>query len=338
MAENEFLPPLDERELMSPEPEVQATVSDAIDEFFNTPLDIFPFSERTSKPDRFHVFFGKAIADRFPSDEDIRQIIARFGRRFFKSMVGYMWIKRLLLVVGLAGVSALVLWGPGLAQGFGLTAYPALGAIGGAMVLIYAILLGINALIYAQYRYALENRCYSLSRLIVQRTREMQNLFLSIKAMPDQEETRFPDGAAWGARASYLMRLLVWVGQRMEYLERYLQMEMWRTRRERYWLSWAGGLGIVLIMGLWGWWLAMLAPPAGGETDFRILQAASALVGLLMAFSSYALFKTPVNLARDKLGAEGWVRYATLDLDNALGDQVRRDKERIVEYRNLNKR
>jgi hypothetical protein len=69
-----------------------------------------------------------------------------------------------------------------------------------------------------------------------------------------------------------------------------------------------------------------------------MLQGAAALVGLVMALSSYAFFKTPVNLARDKLGAEGWVRYSSLDLDNALGDQVRRDKERIVEYRNLNKR
>jgi len=57
-----------------------------------------------------------------------------------------------------------------------------------------------------------------------------------------------------------------------------------------------------------------------------------------MALTSYALFKTPVNLARDKLGAEGWVRYATLDLDNAVGDQVNRDKQRVTEYRNLNKR
>jgi hypothetical protein len=335
MDHDEYLAPLAERELMSPEPEVQASVSEDIDKFFNTPLDIFPFSETTKKPKRFHVFFGEAIAERFPDDEDLRQIMARFGRRFFKAMVGYMWVKRLLLVIGLIGVSALILWGPAMMKGFGLAGAAGLGAIVGGMALLFGILIGINALIYAQYRYALENRCYSLSRLIVQRTREIQNLFLSIKALPDQEETRFPDGHQWGDRSSYLIRLLLWVGQRMEYLERYLQMQMWRTRRERYWLSWAGGIGIFLIMGAWTTWLVTRH---GGGAEFRLLQGVGYVFGLVMAFCSYALFKTPVNLARDKLGVEGWIRYAALDLDNAVGDQVNRDKQRITEYRNLNKR
>jgi len=210
MEQDEYLAPLAERDLLSPEPEVQAAVSEDIDRFFNTPLDIFPFSESTKKPKRFHVFFGAAIAERFPDDDDLRQIIARFGRRFFKSMVGYMWIKRLLLVLGLTGISVLVLWGPGIAKGFGLNQASSIGVVLGGILVVYGLMVGVNVLIYAQYRYALENRCYSLSRLIVQRTREIQNLFLSIKALPDQEETRFPDGHVWGARSSYLMRLLLW--------------------------------------------------------------------------------------------------------------------------------
>ena len=72
MAENYILSPIAERDLLSPEPELQASVSDDIDLFFNTPLDIFPFSETTKKPKRFHVFFGQAIAERFPDDEDMR--------------------------------------------------------------------------------------------------------------------------------------------------------------------------------------------------------------------------------------------------------------------------
>jgi hypothetical protein len=69
-----------------------------------------------------------------------------------------------------------------------------------------------------------------------------------------------------------------------------------------------------------------------------MLQGVAVLIALLLGLSSYALFKTPVNLARNKLGSENWVRYSTLDLDNAIGDQVSRDKQRITEYRNLNKR
>jgi hypothetical protein len=134
------------------------------------------------------------------------------------------------------------------------------------------------------------------------------------------------------------MRLLLWVGQRMEYLERYLQMEMWRLRRERYWINWAGGFLVVLIIGGFAAALVLLPAPANEAGLFRVLQGAAGFVGQVLALSSYHFWKTPLNLARDKLGAEGWVRYATLDLDNAIGDQVRRDKERIVEYRTLNKR
>jgi hypothetical protein len=338
MAENYILSPIAERDLLSPEPEMQASVSDDIDLFFNTPLDIFPFSETTKKPKRFHVFFGKAIADRFPDDEDMRGFIARYGRQFFGSMAGYMWVKRLLLAGALAAVLALLVWGGAAAGALGLTGAAAAGAVAGGMAVVYLIFAGVNALIFSQYRFSLENRSYELSRLIIQRTRELQNLYLTIKAMPDQEETRFPDGEAWGRRASYLMRLLLWVGQRMEYLERYLQMEMWRLRRERYWINWAGGFLVVVIAGAFTAALVLVPAPADEAGLFRVLQAAAGFVGLALALSSYHFWKTPLNLARDKLGAEGWVRYATLDLDNAIGDQVRRDKERIVEYRTLNKR
>lgn len=337
MSQRYELTPISERDYLSPEPEHEADVSARIDKFFNTPLDIFPFSDTTKKPKRFHVFYGDGINERFPDDEDIRGFISRFGRSFFASMTSYMFIKRLMLILALAGYSALMLWGSGLAEKAGLTGVTASAAAAGGMVLVYLIYAGASALIFTQYRIGLENRSYELSRLIIQRTRELQNLFLSVKALPDQAETQFPDGDSWGARSSYLMRLLVWVGQRMEYLERFLQMEMWRVRRERYWMSWAGGILVVLTTGLWlAWFAAMAMEPA--DAGMRVLQAAAALIGLATAFSSYAFWKTPVNLAKDRLGAEGWVRYATLDLDNSIGDQVRRDKERIVEYRTLNKR
>ena len=47
------------------------------------------------------------------------------------------------------------------------------------------------------------------------------------------------------------------------------------------------------------------------------------------------IFPSTACLLQDKLGIENWVRYASLDVDNAVADQVRRDKERLVEYRAL---
>ena len=58
-------------------------------------------------------------------------------------------------------------------------------------------------------------------------------------------------------------------------------------------------------------------------------------MGLLVSWLSYFNWQTPTAAVKDKLGVDGWVRYASLDVDNTIGDQVRRDKERLVEYRAL---
>ena len=108
-------------------------------------------------------------------------------------------------------------------------------------------------------------------------------------------------------------------------------------RRERYWINWGGGGLVFVILGAWALAFLLLTPPAGAATGFRVLQGIGLVLGAGFALASYHFWKTPMNLARDKLGAESWIRYATLDLDDTIGDQVSRDKNRLVEYRTLNK-
>ena len=330
----EILMPISESEYINPSPERQAQLSDEIDRYYNTPLDMFPFAEQSSKPDRFYDFYEQSIAERFPDDADLRGFISEYSRSFFGSLVAYMLTKRVLLLTGLVGLWFLILEGPIMAAGMGMspTLQPVMVIV--AMLLIFPVLAGINALVFLQYRIGLENRSYELSRQIIQRTRELQNLYTTLRAMPDQEETRFQnEGEAWGKRSAYLIRLMMWVAQRMEYLEKFIQVEMWRVRRERYWINWLGGILIVLIILIWGASLAL--QPGGGLT--HVYQGVAGVLGLGYAWLSYNLWKTPLNLAKDKLGAEGWIRYATLDLDNTIGDQLSRDKNRLVEYRTLNK-
>ncbi|RZJ34705.1 MAG: hypothetical protein EON86_19055, partial [Brevundimonas sp.] len=162
-----------------------------------------------------------------------------------------------------------------------------------------------------------------------------QNLFTSARAMADQAETQFQmDGKGWGQRAMYLTRLTMWIGARMEYLEKYVQMELWRVRRERYWMRWAQRIMTPLVFVVW---LAvfLLEPAPADAGAFRALQALAIVLGAGVSWLSYFRWRTPVAAIQDKLGVEGWVRYASLDVDNAVADQVRRDKERLVEYRAL---
>lgn len=331
---------ISEGDYLHPTPERQAEISEEINRYFNTPLDIFPFSETSRKPDRFYKFYEDTIAERFPDDDDIRGKINAYTRGFFGALAGYVLVKRLLLAAALAGLWILAVWGPDLVRTTGMTAAFEVPAIIIASVIVMGVFAGINALFFLQYRISLENRSYELSRQIIQRTRELQNLYTTLRALPDQEETRYQSqGAEWGARSAFLIRLVMWVAKRMEYLEKYIQVEMWRVRRERYWTNWVGGFLVVIITLGWAAVFALQPAPemSSGAASFRVVQGVGLLLGLLLAWASYNFWKTPLNLAKDKLGADSWIRYATLDLDDTIGDQVRRDKSRLVEYRTLNK-
>ena len=331
-----ILRPIQESEYFASTPEAEAIVSSHIDEYFNQPLDIFPFWETDGKPDRFHVLYSRQIEERFPVDTDIRSRIHGYGRRVFRALLVHVTIKRLSQAGALAAFAALAILGPGLFTGWTGSAPMGLGLAAGAMIAAFGLYWGLQAVLFIQYRFQLENDSYELSREIVQRTRELQNLFTSARALADQAETQFAnDGKAWGQRAMYLTRLTMWLGARMEYLEKHVQMELWRVRRERYWMRWAQRImtPLVLMIGLAV--LAVESAPAAGEAGFRALQGLAVVLGVLVSWLSYFRWRTPVAAIQDKLGVDGWVRYASLDVDNAVADQVRRDKERLVEYRAL---
>ncbi len=333
-----ILRPISESEYFSATPEAEAIVGSHIDEYFNQPLDIFPFWETDGKPDRFHVLFSRQIEERFPVDTDIRSRIHGYGRRIFKALVMHVTVKRVSQAGALAAFAALAILGPGLFASWTGSAPMGLGLAAGAMIAAFGLYWGLQAVLFIQYRFQLENDSYELSREIVQRTRELQNLFTSARAMADQAETQFQqDGKGWGQRAQYLTRLTMWLGARMEYLEKHVQMELWRVRRERYWMRWAQRIltPLVLIIGLAV--LAFEPAPATGEVGFRALQGLAVVLGALVSYVSYFRWRTPVAAIQDKLGVDGWVRYASLDVDNAVSDQVRRDKERLVEYRQLSR-
>ena len=72
-----ILNPIQDSEYFSEDPEAIDRVSAHIDEYFNQPLDIFPFWETEGKPDRVHVLFHRQIQERFPVDTDMRGRIHR---------------------------------------------------------------------------------------------------------------------------------------------------------------------------------------------------------------------------------------------------------------------
>jgi len=332
-----ILNPIQDSEYFSDDPEATERVSAHIDEYFNQPLDIFPFWESDGKPDRFHVLFARQIEERFPIDSDLRSDIYTYGRRVFDALRVHVAVKRFSQGLAMLGFGILATLGPTWFSQWTGTDAAGAAIAGGAMLLVLGLYWGLQTILFIQYRFRLENDSYQLSREIVQRTRELQNLFTTGRAMPDQAETKYQqDGRAWGLRAMYLTRLTMWLGARMEYLEKYVQMELWRVRRERYWMRWLARILTPMVFVAGVIILAAQSAPAGHEVAYRGLQGLAVVLGAIVSVASYFFWRTPTNSAvQDKLGIENWVRYASLDVDNAVADQVRRDKERLVEYRAL---
>ncbi len=331
-----ILHPIQDSEYFSEDPEATDRVSAHIDEYFNQPLDIFPFWETEGKPDRFHVLFARQIEERFPVDSDLRADIHAYGRGVFDALRVHVLSKRLTQALAMATFGVLAVLGPTWFSRWTGTDAAGAAIAGGAMLVALGLYWGIQQILFIQYRFRLENDSYQLSREIVQRTRELQNLFTSGRAMADQAETRYQqDGKAWGQRALYLTRLTMWLGARMEYLEKYVQMELWRVRRERYWMRWLSRLLTPLVFLIGVAIIAVQPAPAGHEVAFRGLEGLAILLSAVVGLLSYFRWQTPTSAVQDKLGIENWVRYASLDVDNAVADQVRRDKERLVEYRAL---
>ena len=248
------LHPIQESAYFSLDPAATDSVSAHIDEYFNQPLDIFPFWESDGKPDRFHVLFDRQIEERFPADRDIRGHIHSYGRGIFARLLMHFTTKRLFQGGALAGLAALALMGPTWFADMTGSQPMGLALAVGAMVAVFGLWWAIQAILFIQYRFRLENDTYAMSRRIVERTRELQNLFTHARAMADQAETQYQqDGKGWGQRALYLTRLTMWIGARMEYLEKFVQMQLWRVRRERYWMRWLGRFVTPLVY--LAWWL-----------------------------------------------------------------------------------
>ena len=336
VSDDGVLRPIQESDYFTLDPAAIRVISANIDEYFNQPLDIFPFWETENKPDRFHVLFNRQIEDRFPVDADIRGRIHGYGRRVFDALRTHVIVKRLSQALALIAFAAMAVLGPTLFVEWTGNQAGGLGLAALAMLIVVGVFFGVSSILFVQYRFRLENDSYELSREVVQRTRELQNLFTNARAMSDQAETQFStDGKGWGERALFLTRLTMWIGARMEYLEKFAQMELWRVRRERYWMRWVGRITTPFVLLAWIAIFAFWPAPVVNEGGFRVLQLVGLALALLVSWLSYFRWQTPTAAVKDKLGVDGWVRYASLDVDNTVGEQVRRDKERLVEYRAL---
>ena len=322
--------------LRSKDPDKVKETSDLIDHFYNTRIDLFEAWDTQGKPRRYHVFLGESIKERFPPDRSLLVRFESYGRYLFGHMVRHERNKLLLQGVLLALSVLIGHFGVGLLERVTGSVWLGLLLTVVGLAAAFGLYVMTGQLFQRQYRYELQNDALAASRPMLERTKDLHNIFTESRTLADQAETDFVnEGRAWGLRAKHLTRLSMWLGARMEYLERFVQMQLWRTRREWFFLKWGSRITLVLMLGVWAAAALWMNGHPGQGAESRWLAVVVLAMGLGAAVLSWRRWETPVDAVADGLGVTRWVRHADLDVDDTIADQVRRDKERLVEYRIL---
>ncbi len=335
-ASDDRIKSMQEDYLRSKDPETIKATSDLIDHFYNSKIDLFESWATEKKPRRYHVFFGESIEERFPPDRSLLIRFEGYGRYVFGHMLRHERNKLLMQGVLLAVAVLIAHFAVGFLDGVTGSAWLGLLIAVVGLGLAFGLYFATGQLVQRQYRYELLNDALAASRPVLERTKDVHNLFTEARSLADQAETDFVnEGKGWGQRAKHLTRVSMWLGARMEYLERFVQMQLWRTRREWFFLRWGSRMALGLTLVVWGGVALWLNQHPGHGPVSRGLAPVVFLVGLAAAWASWRFWETPADAIVEGLGVSRWVRHADLDVDDTIADQVRRDKERLVEYRIL---
>ena len=342
-------------EAAADDPQKFAALTELMERFFRRPIDMFPESSSPGpiqRPRRFFELQRELIDERFPGgsgefgDADIRALISEFQSIFSVNIAKFVVSKKLiLLVAGLAplfactwALEASVWCGMVRAEwlcapGAGLhRALVVLGVIATALILFQAL----NSALFQAYREKLDRTATPISHNMQARTKEFAKLFGELKFNIEHRQSKLTDErrADWPGDAGKWTVMAYWISQRLDYLERFVQIEMWRVRRAHYFVNRLGWLATWAIGAVLAVTAAVIAAVvlASQSSDRGLLLGELALATLANAFMTWtsyanASWRTPLTFVAEALHPQDWERYTDLELDRSLFEQARHDKQ-----------
>lgn len=294
-----------------------------MDRYFTFPRELYP--EKSAYPRiglRSFRYFRIAEADTdrmFPRDADIRRSIDALRRAFVWDIILFTALKRVWLVVFF--LVMVVLLDHAIVKGSSLLAY--LVSLGLPILFFLVAILGP----FAVYRLFLTNSADSIGTLVEHRMTDLKQLLSDLKSeMHSREATKVAQWARdWPAQAAFIAKLIIWVSKRMEYIEKYMQTEMWRIARiqgRARWTGWivatASFLGVVVYMLL-----------ADGQACRSSLAPAFFVICLL----TWAFSMTQLNAQSGEIQEivhRHVSRVAEARLDEIIGSLIQTDKDKIM--------
>jgi hypothetical protein len=326
----------------------RAEIETRMNAYFRQRIPMFP-----DEIDRFHwgprhwpKLFDKLsqeyISEAFPDDADLREVIKTFKDTCLHNIARIIYLKRRWqLLVPLLAAAYLALSHFYLEPRF--SAFLPVGAFWALKGVILAFILGgywlFLRIVEDSYNAALESTAKGFVNIVQKRMNDLFNTFTSFGKEIDQAENRPGD---WAASAKWWTKVLLWLSKRMEYIEKSIQLELWRIRIW-HWITNRRGVVMLYVF-------AILPALAVGAAAAGFASAGKPLAGtllidcaiwigfsLILAMISNGVANTGPNFLSAAIDTDVWKLYGDLALHDVLGEQVARDKRRILEELNRHK-
>jgi hypothetical protein len=293
-------------------------------------------------PKLFDALSDEFIGEAFPDDDDLREIVKTFKDACLHNIARVIYLKRrwqLIAVLFAAAYLAL--------SHFYLESHVALppvaflalkGAVLAAIAGVYWVFFRV---VEDSYNAALESSAKGFVNVVQKRMNDLFNAFTSFGKQIDQAENKPGD---WADSAKWWTKVLLWLSKRMEYIEKSIQLELWRIR-VWHWLTNRRGVVLLYLFAVLPLLVLGSAALVAGALGSRAFASPSLLLdaalwagfSIVLAWISNRVANTAPNFLSSSIDTSVWKLYGDLDLHEVLGEQVARDKRRILEELNRHK-
>ena len=335
--------------------EVQRQYEPELRRYFDYHIDYYPAYDQPLAVNQLTNWFSfidihdEVVDEKFPVDRDIRAYVTAFRltlqrnyRRFiFRRRRDQLWLLVLLIL-------PLALWTlfpgvrpegaptsfseiPGFAYGAGRDLALGIAALYAAGFAILLYNTATNRQVLAKTLHA---NAGDLKAKVQRRINSLHQGYVHcVKAVNEAELSSDINDDGWISDAKYWAQLALWKPKRIEYIEKFYQSEMHRTRVSAFrWrismriLSWAM-LG--LTIGIAGF----LGIRSGDPVSLSLAGAVAALSFIHYRLNLSRAYNVELTDIKGFIGENDWKRFSDINFDEDFADIIRRDKTRIRQER-----
>ncbi|MEQ8281861.1 MAG: hypothetical protein RIC04_03740 [Parvibaculum sp.] len=318
---------LDERDYL--DPETFPIIERQMAAHFDYQIELFPELNRTWSVRRFFDVYSSRIREHFPIDDRIQEVILALKNKIILSMALYIALKRFLLVLCLYLIyksTSLTKFLGTQDSRLGDQQYTDLIYWGVLLMIVGFKLLGMISL-HFMYNMKVEAETSSAALTISTHISRLSGLFADLLHRINHSKHVLESSKQWADMSARLIKSCIWVARRVEHLEKFIQVWMWRVRRIHRLTILFGRLSAGVILGVFLFSFSDSVP----EEHL----VASVLAAIAVTLASVFLYRTPTNDIEKRFSYAEWDSFRKMGFHEHIADHVKFDKQELRDTETL---